>query len=134
MRDEHSFGFRALGGNTLSMRISISKMLQHNATSHLYTPNSVFSTLGIVGPSQDHSAMERWALTAHFSISVSCNLKDLCGININFDEKELSSKTIEEQKSCPTPCFKIHAVEKPFAFNGDSKRKLHNIATGSIGT
>ena len=80
------------------MHISISKMLQNNATSQLYTPNSLFSTLGIVGPPEDHSAMERWTLTAHLSTSVSCNLKDLCGINSNSDEKKLSSKTIEESK------------------------------------
>ena len=42
--------------------------------------------------------MERWALTAHLSTSVRRNLKDLCGINSNSDEEELSSKTIEESK------------------------------------
>ena len=39
-----------------------------------------------------------------------------------------------EQKSCPTPFFNNHAVENLFAFNGDSKRDLHNITTGSIVT
>ena len=59
------------------MPISISKMSQHNVTSYLCTFHSVFSTLGIARLSQDHPVMERAA--------VSCNFKDLCGVNSNSD-------------------------------------------------
>ena len=71
-------------------------MSQQNVTSHLYTFHSVFSTFGIVGLSQDRSAIESWALTVHLRAAVICSFKYLCGVNSNSDEKELSSKTIEE--------------------------------------
>ena len=46
--------------------------------------------------------MERWALTAHLRAAVSCNFKDLLGVNNNSDEKKLSSKT-RDRKSFLSP-------------------------------
>ena len=55
--------------------------------------------------------------------------------NCNSDEKELSSKTIEESKKAVSLLvLTIKQFENSFAFNTDSKKELHNIGTGSIVT
>ena len=77
--------------------------------------------------------MERWSVTAHLRAAVSCDFQELCGFNSNSDEKELSSKTIEESKKAVSLLvLTIKQFENPFAFNAHSKKELHNIGTGSI--
>ena len=57
------------------------------------------------------------------------------GVYSNSDEKELSSKTVaESEKLVSLLVSTIKQFENPFAFNADSKRELHNIATGSVAT
>ena len=57
------------------------------------------------------------------------------GVYSNSDEKELSSKTVaESEKLVSLLVSTIKQFENPFAFNADSKRGLHNIATGSVAT
>ena len=82
------------------MSKSISEISKHYVTSHLYRFHVVFFILGIVRSSQNYSAMEMWALTAHLRAVVSFNFKVLCSVNSNSNEKKISSKTIEE--SCLT--------------------------------
>ena len=65
--------------------------------------------------------MERWAVTAHLRAAVSCDFQELCGFNSNSDEKELSSKTIEENKKAVSLLvLTITQFENPFAFNAGS--------------
>ena len=56
---------------------------------------------GIVGISQDHNAVEKWAMTVHLRVAVYADFKDICRKQETRKEKELSRKSvIDTEDNC----------------------------------
>ena len=87
---------------------------------------------GIIGVTQDNAAVEKW-LTAHLRAACHSNFRDVCGVLVTDQEKELTAKTIvNSEKAVKAISTLKEQCANPFYFSATDRTPLENIFTGSV--
>ena len=84
-----------------------------------------FDPFRMIGISQDYKVVEKWTMTAHLRVAGHANFKEICRVQQQQQEKELSMRSIfesEEQVLKVIKAFQEH--ENPFVFSLTRKSTL----------